>query len=163
MLTPKDLSVLIVDDNEYACILTETELKGLGVDQIFRTTDVVSGLDILAKEKIDLVFLDWYMPDINGAGMIALMRWHKHGIPVIITTAYATTDNVRRFHELALDHIMVKPFGRRELVDMIGKVLAVPLEVDNSGEAPGKRTVKVIPPGEKKGGDDDADLDTVLI
>lgn len=124
MRTPAELTVLIIDDNDYARAIAETSLTKLGVGQVIETGDAVTALDIIATQKVDLVLLDWYMPEVNGAGFARLAQSRGPCPPIIVTTAYATKQNFGRMRELGLSHVLVKPFEREQLQHIMGDALA---------------------------------------
>ncbi len=69
-------------------------------------TDAFKALDILQKEKIDLLFLDIKMPDISG---IDFLKSIADPPMVIFTTAYSE-HAVQSFELDAIDYLL-KPFS----------------------------------------------------
>ncbi len=138
MIIPADLSALIVDDNEYARALANDALKKLGLISIFSAKDATTGLQLAQNNQLDFVLLDWYMPDINGAGFVRLVRGGQAGcspdLPIIVATAYATRENIKRIHNLGITDILVKPFDNRQLGLAISSVLSTTL-TSSSGDA----------------------------
>ncbi|MCF6325668.1 MAG: response regulator [Devosiaceae bacterium] len=131
MIVPADLCALVVDDNEYARALGEDALKKLGLKSILCAKDATVGLQLAQNNQLDFVLLDWYMPDINGAGFIRLVRGGQAGcspdLPIIVATAYATRENIKRIHNLGIKEILVKPFDTRQLGLAISSALSTPL------------------------------------
>ena len=119
MLIPSELTALVVDDNDYGRILSEQSLKQVGISKVFGTADAVHALETLKENKIDFVLLDWYMPEVNGAGFARIVRKGlahcSPELPIIVTTAYATKENTARIRELKLKEILVKPFSLKHL------------------------------------------------
>ncbi len=119
MIIPSELSALVVDDNDYARELAAAALKKLGILSVFSVKDAASGLQVLQRNDISFVVLDWYMPEINGAGFVRLIRGGAAGcttdLPIIIATAYATRENTGRIRDLGLHEILVKPFDIKQL------------------------------------------------
>jgi len=74
LIIPAQLSALVVDDNDYARALTSQNLEQLGIGTIYQAQDGATGLEICKANKVDFVLLDWYMPEINGAGFTRLLR-----------------------------------------------------------------------------------------
>lgn len=124
MKTPADLTVLIVDDNDYARAIAETSLKKWGIGNVMDAADGADGLAMLSEHAIDLVLLDWYMPEINGAGFVRMARANGHNVAILVTTAYATKDNITRMRELGLHDMLVKPFEPAQLHKAIMEVLS---------------------------------------
>ena len=123
MRAPEDLTVLIVDDNDYGRILLSTSLEKLGIGRAVGVPDALEAIAFLTKEKADIALVDWYMPEINGAGFIRLMRQLGHDVPVVICTAYATSENVKRIRGLGLQHVLVKPHDDNALLRTIWAAL----------------------------------------
>ena len=125
MLIPSELGVLVIDDNDHAGALAKHELKRVGMVDIHVTSDVVSALEVIKNNKIDFVLLDWYMPEINGAGFVRMVRQGfaqcDANLPIIITTAYATRESTARMRELGLGEILVKPYNTKQL----GKAISI--------------------------------------
>jgi two-component system LytT family response regulator len=69
-------------------------------------TDAFEAIDYLAKEPVDLIFLDIKMPDISG---IELMESLQHKPLVIFTTAYA--EHAVTSYELNAIDYLLKPFA----------------------------------------------------
>lgn len=119
MLIASEVNALVIDDNDHGRKQTEQALKQLGIVNMFGAVDAVSGFDILISNTIDIVFLDWYMPEINGAGFVRLARSRsfncRNDIPIIVTTAFATLENTTRIRELELTEILIKPFSGKQL------------------------------------------------
>ena len=84
------------------------------------------GLEVIAREKPDLVLLDLMMPDMDGWEVYQKMKANeatKH-IPVIVVTAKAQSiDKVLGLHIAKVDDYVTKPFGPQELLESVEKVL----------------------------------------
>ena len=101
-------------------ILTQRGYKVTG------TTDGYHGLEIIKKEKPDLVLLDLMMPNIDGWEVYQQMKADestKH-IPVIVVTAKTQNiDKVLGLHVAKVEDYISKPFSPEDLVKSVEKVL----------------------------------------
>jgi len=148
LIIPAQLSALVVDDNDYARALTSQNLEQLGIGTIYQAQDGATGLQIYKENKVDFVILDWYMPEINGAGFTRLLRSEcrgkDHQPAIIIVTAYATRENITRIRELNLNDILIKPFDNKQLsqavIDALGRTAASEYDATNR---PGRNQVLV--------------------
>ncbi|MDP3297608.1 MAG: sigma-54 dependent transcriptional regulator [Thermodesulfovibrionia bacterium] len=76
------------------------------------------------EDKIDVIFLDVRMPDINGIEVLKRIREKTKNIPVIVMTAFGDSDTaIRAMKEGAFDYL-TKPFESDQLKDIIEKALA---------------------------------------
>ena len=106
--------ILIVDDDKNICKLMNLYLKKVG----YETTichDGSTAIDLIRKNKVDLVLLDLMIPVINGWEVCKLIRL-QHDVPVIMVSARdMVKDKIVGFDAGADDYI-VKPFDPEELV-----------------------------------------------
>lgn len=117
----------MVDDNAYARALSTMSLKKLGVGTIAEADGGAQALLALMSEPFDLMLMDWYMPDISGAGVMSVLRDSRFGTasstPVILMTAYASHDNLQRARQLGINEVLAKPFSTDQLGAALGRVL----------------------------------------
>ena len=86
------------------------------------------GLGTIRKEKPDLVLLDLMMPDMDGWEVYQQMKADAElsDIPVIVVTAKAQSiDKVLGLHIAKVEDYVTKPFGPKELLDSVRKVLGI--------------------------------------
>jgi len=88
--------------------------------------EAVNGVDALKKLKgrdFDLVISDIRMPDLNGIELLKKIKTHDSELPVIMITAYATTNDAIEAMKLGAEDYVMKPFSLDELKIVIGKSL----------------------------------------
>ena len=80
--------VLVIDDNEYDRLFVASLLKEIGLD-VFMAVDGQNGLEMIRRQKPDVVTLDLLMPGLDGTEVLNEMRADPDtaGIPVIIITS----------------------------------------------------------------------------
>jgi DNA-binding response OmpR family regulator len=87
-------------------------------------------------EVIDLLLLDWMLPDTPG---IEVMRWIRtsanNSLPVIFLTARGAEDDLVRALASGGDDYVVKPARRNELIARVGAMLR---RQDGNGEHDGE-------------------------
>lgn len=121
----KDLKkVLIVDDEE---TLTWSMAKSLSKDkdkyEVMIANNGREALNILKKEKIDLVISDIRMPDINGLDLLVKVKKEYPHTKVIIMTAYGSPDVQKEANRRGSLYYIEKPFEisdiRKIIIDMV--------------------------------------------
>ncbi len=109
----------ILDDEPLAIKVIEQHLSRLEQFEVSGTsTDPVHAFSILKEERVDLLFLDIEMPQING---LELVRTLRHKPEVIITTAYREYA-VEGFELDVLDYL-VKPIPFDRFLQSIDRFL----------------------------------------
>jgi CheY-like chemotaxis protein len=79
--------VLCVDDDEVGLSVRRMLLEEQGY--IVRTaSNGPEAMDLLRSEPIDLVILDFYMPDMDGGEVAAEMKQSYPGVPILMLSAY---------------------------------------------------------------------------
>ena len=79
--------VLCVDDELVGLQVRKLLLERAGY-RVLTATDGLAGLEILAKEQIEAVILDYSMPGMHGGEEAAKMRQIKPTVPILLLSAY---------------------------------------------------------------------------
>jgi len=79
--------VLCVDDETIGLRVRKIMLENHGF-QVLTATDGQQGIALFAQHDVDLVVLDFYMPDLNGGQVAAEMRRRRPTVPIIFLSAY---------------------------------------------------------------------------
>lgn len=128
MIIPGRWRVLVVDDNAYARAICASSLKKLGAGEVVEADGGAEALLQLMGPPFDLMLMDWYMPDISGAGIMQVLRDTRFGAaahtPVIMMTAYASQENVQKARALGVRDVLAKPFTTEQLGMALGRILA---------------------------------------
>jgi len=84
-------------------------------------------LDTIATHVPDLIILDLMLPDIDGFGICEILRRHAATatIPIVILTAWATSDAQHIGLELGALDYMTKPFSPKKLVERVQHLLSL--------------------------------------
>ena len=106
--------VLIVDDNEDISELISLILKKEEIDSKI-INDPREVIDVIEKEKFDLILLDIMMPEMSGVELCSKIR-DKVSIPIIFLTAKNDIVDKMLGYEIGGDDYITKPFDNRELV-----------------------------------------------
>ncbi|MDB5539073.1 MAG: response regulator, partial [Devosia sp.] len=74
MFLPQNLKALIVDDNAYARAAVAATLRKLGLVAIDDLAGAAAAVGAIQATRYDIVFMDWYMPEMNGAALLQVIR-----------------------------------------------------------------------------------------
>jgi sigma-B regulation protein RsbU (phosphoserine phosphatase) len=118
-------ALLIVDDNEDNRYTLTRRLQREGYENLTTATDGQKALELLGKQRFDLVLLDVMMPGLNGYEVLERMRADSQlrHIPVIMISAVDELDSVIRCIELGAEDYLAKPFNPTLLRARVGASL----------------------------------------
>lgn len=117
-------TVLIIEDEEDAAELFAEMMRVSGF-RVLKTTSSAPAMDLLTKEKPDLVILDIMMPDVSGLDILRQMR-REPGlahIPVVIVSAKGTSADIKTGIDAGASTYLTKPVGFLELKEAVSRVL----------------------------------------
>ena len=138
MIVPQDLKALVVDDNAYARSAMAATLKKLGLSVSDDVTGGAAAVGALLGMRYDIVFMDWYMPEMNGAALLEILRGPHFPAnaraPIVMVTAYPNRDTFARARELGAAEILVKPFTVAQVAAVLGKLLPAGWQVDDDDD-----------------------------
>ena len=84
-------SLLMIDDEPVLCTTVARTLNLLGYE-VNTAHDGEQGLALVARSEAhyDAVILDWAMPNMSGAVVLAELRRLRPGLPVVVMSGYGT-------------------------------------------------------------------------
>ena len=120
-VTPDQLKVLIVDDDEMMRRLVSRALTGLGFTQISTAEDGAAGLAAAERETPDIMICDYQMPGMHGLELVEAIR--RNGAldqtPIIMLSAAEDPVVIESARDLGADTFLIKPFERADLKQLI--------------------------------------------
>lgn len=119
------MKVLIIDDSRMIKMLVKDLLKNLGHDAI-EAENGKHGLEVVGSNKVDLILLDYNMPELDGPGFLSKYRGEMGGkIPVIMMTTENSLEKINEVLALGATEYMMKPFDQQILKEKIEMVFGV--------------------------------------
>jgi len=111
------INCIIVDDEQHAIdILVHYVKQTPHLNLVITTTNPIEALQIVATQKIDLIFLDIQMPELSGMDFIKAIQGKGR---VILTTAYS--DFALESYELDVVDYLLKPIRLPRFLQAIQK------------------------------------------
>lgn len=108
--------ILIVEDEPSQMELLSFNLNAEGYD-VLKAEDGEKGLLLFKENNIDLVLLDWMLPNISGLEVCRQMRRSKDtsNCHLIMLTARGEEEDKIRGLDMGADDYIVKPYSIKEL------------------------------------------------
>lgn len=129
-ITLRGLTILVVDDEEFARQVVIRMLRDLGEPRIIQARD---GPDALAALQVrttvfDAALVDFNMPKVNGLQVLKAIRMGQteatRGLPVALLTGHADRNLVGKALQLNANGFLVKPVSQARLRERLGRMLS---------------------------------------
>lgn len=120
---------LVTDDSSTtrAIIKRTITLSGVSIGTLLEAGDGLQALEKLRANKVDMVFLDLNMPNMNGLELIAAVRADKalQRTPICIVSSEATESRQEQLGALGVQGYVKKPFTPEQIRGVIQSVLTI--------------------------------------
>jgi len=114
--------ILIVEDEKLLRWALRERLVKEGYEPL-EADSGAAGRRLLGTEEVDLVLLDYRLPDMTGLDLLREILAQHPDVPVILMTAYSTVETAVEAIKLGAFDYLNKPFNQDELVLQIHKAL----------------------------------------
>ena len=152
----QQLTVLVVDDNQFMRKLVRGLLLNIGVNAVLEAADGLEGLEEIRNSQPDMVILDWEMPLLNGPEMVRIVRspgaFPTPDIPIIMLTAYGERRRILESVQIGVNEFLCKPVSAKALYDRIVSILVKPRATVQLGDYYGPEPRRPIPEAGRAGG-----------
>ncbi|MCD4830794.1 MAG: response regulator [Anaerohalosphaeraceae bacterium] len=118
------ITILAIDDDITIRTLIESTLSRKGF-KVYTADNGVDGLEVAKNEDIDVILLDWMMPDMDGMQVLAELKRNSNTmfIPVFMLTSKEDSKDLElAISKGAVDYI-IKPFNLYEVPSMVTSYL----------------------------------------
>ncbi|WP_246804773.1 sigma-54-dependent transcriptional regulator [Desulfosarcina cetonica] len=128
-------TILIIDDDDQLRISFERLLKEEGY-RVRTAASGEAGIRMLTEAVPDLVVLDVRLPGINGLETFRQIHQIEQKLPVIIMTAYGTTETAIEATKMGAFDYVIKPFDIPQMLSTIrqaleaGRFMRSPVDMD---------------------------------
>jgi two-component system response regulator AtoC len=114
-------TILVVDDEK----LIRWSLVERFTAEGYRVVEAENGAEALQRfaDGVDLVLLDYRLPDADGLSLLKKMKAADRDVLVILLTAYSTVDTAVEAMKQGAYHYANKPFNLDELALIVEKAL----------------------------------------
>lgn len=120
-VTPDQLKVVIVDDDELMRHLVGRALTAFGFTQVHVAENGAAGLAAAERERPDIIIADYNMPEMHGLELVEAVRGNEALDQTVIIMLSAADDQmvIESARDRGADTFMVKPFERADLKRLI--------------------------------------------
>jgi len=123
-------NIIIVEDDVPSVRYYETLLKNSGAGVIiFRTGKEFIDYLNNANPIVDLVFMDFLIPLINGIECIRIFRRERKNTPIIMITAYSSEQAKAEAYIAGCNEYVLKPIYPEKIFFLLEKYLKIPTPV----------------------------------
>src|SRR5580698_5781918 len=131
--------LLVIDDHDD---IRENiaEILTLAGYEVFTAPNGKRGVEIALKEKPELIICDIMMPELDGYGVLHLLRKNEATLetPFIFLTAKTERADFRKGMEMGADDYITKPFDDIELLKAI-EIRLKKLDIIHAQYTPGEK------------------------
>ena len=118
------LRVLYVEHNEYNRKFVRQLLSRTSY-QLLEAADGEEGVAMAQRELPDLILMDVQLPKLSGLDATRRLRADPRTahIPLVVVTSFALSGDDRRAMDAGASAYLAKPYGPRDLLALIRKLL----------------------------------------
>lgn len=125
-----EIGFLIIEENDLSSDLVAGILRALGAETVFATLDSGEAQQLLRRNEIDVLIMEWNIGPMNG---LEMMEWLRRSVqspnrllPVIMMTVNTEESFVRQARDHGVNEFLAKPFTPEQLFKRLVSVIARP-------------------------------------
>lgn len=118
------LRVLLVEDVKTNQIIAEAHLAALGCD-VVSVGDGCAAVDLVRSREFDVIFLDLFMPQMDGAEAARAIRalpGARGQIPIIVLSGCVLDEDIAPMLAAGVNGLVSKPFSGEDLARALGAI-----------------------------------------
>lgn len=116
--------VIVIDDEPFILMMIEDKLKKAKID-VRTLRESRNALEIIKKEKPNLVILDWMMPELSGIDLCKQIKSDPElsDIPIFMLTAKGQDSDEQLGLQCGVLRYITKPFSPKSLLEMVQETI----------------------------------------
>ena len=115
-------NIVVIDDEKHIAEAIKLNLKMIG-HNVFLAENGAVGIEVIKKEKLDLVVVDLMMPEVDGIGVIKSIRETNDRLPILVISAKDQVNEKVKCLSLGVDDYLSKPFHLDEFLLRVDRLL----------------------------------------
>jgi CheY-like chemotaxis protein len=143
------LRYLVIDDNKQMRTIVGSVLMAAGARNIHYAPDGRRGLELMAQVSVDVVYVDYEMPVMNGLAFISAvraLRGEDRYMPIIMLTGHSDRLRLDGARDRGVTEFLCKPVTARAILMRLEAVILRPRPFVASGDyfGPDRRRVRKL-------------------
>lgn len=127
----KDISILLVDDDDMMRSFLRVILREVGAEQIHEVGTADKALKFLMFNTIDLVFLDINLPDADGVEFVKVIKENQPDCEVLMVSGEVTMERVQQITNSGAKGFIAKPFSAKTIEKKVTKILTELININS--------------------------------
>ena len=118
-------SIITVDDSSTMRRIIKNTLQKLGFETILEAGNGVEALEVMSKNKVDMIVTDWNMPEMDVLTFVKAVRAKDEykDLPILMITTEAAKEDILTALRSGVNNYVVKPFTPETLQEKVFKLL----------------------------------------
>lgn len=132
------IGFLIIEENDLSTDLVSGILRALGAEMVYCTKDTTEAQQLLRRNEIDVMILEWNIAPMNG---LEIMDWLRRSVqspnrllPTMMITVNTEEDFVRQARDFGVNEFLAKPYTPDQLFRRLVSLITNPRSYINSEE-----------------------------
>lgn len=116
------MNILVVDDSEVMRGIIRQAIEDNVTDVTLNFFDASNGKEALEKlqeSNIDIVFLDWNMPVLDGLSFVKKVRGEGNNTPIVMITSVTDEEKILEAGKAGVNTYIEKPVRGNQLWEQI--------------------------------------------
>ncbi|MCI0537428.1 MAG: sigma-54 dependent transcriptional regulator [Verrucomicrobiales bacterium] len=139
-MTANAVNILLIEDDARAAVSLEKLLRSEGYT-VALSPRGDEGFARAQSENYDVVITDLRLPGIDGLELVRRLHAIKPRLPIVLMTAFGTTETVIEATKRGAFEYLIKPFEMEDLLEVTAKAVAsarlmsAPVDLGEAGSA----------------------------
>ena len=116
------MRILVVDDEPLVAGVIADGLRDEGYAEILIANSGPEGLEVIERDRPDVVFLDITMPGMDGIEVLRRIRERSPDLPVVILSGWASPQQLEAARKLGVIDVLHKPAPLKHLSKTLARI-----------------------------------------
>lgn len=119
------VKLVVADDEERVCrlIVALGDWEKVGIQVVGTASNGIQALELIRKQKADILITDIRMPGLNGMELIQKVREESSDIKIMIISGYANFEHAQNALKHSVSDYLLKPINKEALNESLAKMV----------------------------------------